>query len=248
MALIGIGVKQGRFTIDLSWIESLGLISSTEPAPKPVTHDVTVQNAAAEAHSPSLEAPSVAAANATANRASSPRQLPTPDPPARPSRPSIPLPQPRQGSIADLAHSSSTAEASVVQIEKSPLPSETELEQKMALVRELYEDNYRNAKTTAEKIELAKLMHRDGQATTDDAAGRYALWQVAHDIFTREGEYALALGIVDNLNAHYLDIDSNRLKSKSLRDSATHVSAAQDQQFLGCSHLGGYDLRTTRSV
>ncbi len=30
-----------------------------------------------------------------------------------------------------------------------------------------------------------------------------ALWQVAHDIFTREGEYALALGIVDNLNAHY---------------------------------------------
>ena len=118
----------------------------------------------------------------------------------------------------------------------------------MALVRELYEDNYRNAKTTAEKIELAKLMHRDGQATTDDAAGRYALWQVAHDIFTREGEYALALGIVDNLNAHYLDIDSNRLKSKSLRDSASSSVRCADQQFLGCSHFGCYELRTARSI
>ncbi len=102
----------------------------------------------------------------------------------------------------------------------------------MALVRELYEDNYRNAKTTAEKIELAKLMHRDGQETTDDSAGRFALWQVAHDIFTREGEYALALGIIDNLNAHYADIDSNSRKAKSLRGSASHVSDARINSFL----------------
>ena len=53
----------------------------------------------------------------------------------------------------------------------------------MTLVRELYQDAYRNAKTDRQRIELARQMHRDGELTSDDAAGRFALWQVSRDIF-----------------------------------------------------------------
>ncbi len=113
---------------------------------------------------------------------------------------------------------------------KAPLPSESEVQEKLALIRDLYQDEYRDAQTPAQKISLAKLMHRVGQETTDDPIGRFALWRVARDIMTREGEFTSALAIVDNLDNHYLDVDASMLKVQTLRDTSDKVA---DSHFAG---------------
>lgn len=104
--------------------------------------------------------------------------------------------------------------------EKDPYPSESALAGKLSLIRDLYQQEYLTAKSSQQRIELARQMHRDGELTSDDPVGRFALWKVSRDIFTGQGRYADAMAIADNMAAFYQSVDAEQWKLDSLRDSS----------------------------
>jgi tetratricopeptide (TPR) repeat protein len=223
LAAIGYGIATGRLAIKPSILEAIGINSGppeqstaaqpAAPAPQAATTPLGVDT---PAQSPPVST-QVEKPAPDAGRAAMPDVVP---PPAVPER-----------SLGDLLHQPPAAADSAAVV-KSPLPSESELEPKLELIRELYQNEYRQATSSAQKVELAKLMHREGQETSDDPVGRFALWQVSRDILTREGEYESALAIVDNLAIHYQDFDALASKVSTLQDSASKVSDAPLAGFL----------------
>jgi tetratricopeptide (TPR) repeat protein len=104
--------------------------------------------------------------------------------------------------------------------QKAPYPSESALAEKLSLIRDLYQQQYLSAKTSQQRIELARQMHRDGEQTSNDPVGRFALWKVSRDIFTGQGRYADAMAIADNMAMFYQSVDAQQWKLDSLRDAS----------------------------
>ncbi|MFK8112716.1 MAG: hypothetical protein AB8B91_10955 [Rubripirellula sp.] len=219
LAMIGAGVWSGKFVLDYSRLKPLGIeIATSEPSPDALVDPTAEQKKQDEA---AVEISDEAT------------------PPNRDTKERVETPQPaleltdsmgdEPSSLPELAPPANNDQPKA---DKHPLPSDSELEQKRALIRELYQDEYVKAKTSLQKVELGKLLHREGQSTTDDPAGRFELWRISHDILTKEGEFALALAIVDNFHDHYNSIDATTLKTETLHDAAPRITSDRTPEFI----------------
>lgn len=220
LCLVAIGIWSGRFVLDFNRLKPLGIDVVSENTQPPKV-EVTPQNTTPRSTDKVMIEPDVEPEQSTS--ASEPAPEPSPSDP----KPTVPK---GSGNLGDLMHQQGQS----VEADKSkhPLPSTEELKEKRALISELYKSEYTKAKSPAQKVELGKLMHREGQSTTDDPVGRFELWRISREILTREGEFALALGIVDNFDDHYQSIDVTELKSESLIDSAKQVGRSQVKDYL----------------
>jgi hypothetical protein len=228
LGLIGIGLQQGQIVLDLSLLESLGLTGATQSPSSPESDTLAQAPPQRPTVQPSPPRPKTAAERETGSSdAPPPRPSSTKRTPTGPQRSEGTPPR----SLGDLVHSASGV-ATDRPIVKKPLPSESQLDEKLALIRELYEEEYLAANTRSTRIELARLMHREGQMTVDDPIGRFALWRVARDILTLEGEFAAAIAIVENLDAHYIDVDAKLLKVETIRNAAGQIADASLSRFL----------------
>jgi hypothetical protein len=218
LGLVGIGLWTGRFKLDFKRLEPLGIHIATKSDDAAESPQDLEPPGASQQTSPRNTDPAQTSVSESRGSSSAPR---TPATDTKPKQPN--------GNLSDPLN---PQPGTPNQIIKQPHPTDEELEKKRALIRELYQDEYRKAKTSAEKIELGKLMHREGQSTTDDPVGRFELWRIARDVLSREGEFALALAIVDNLEDHYTGVDSTNLKAETLLAASSRVTPARTDDFV----------------
>ena len=88
--------------------------------------------------------------------------------------------------------------------EKQPEPAGEILQRATGMVRELYQSERQEAKTEAQKGQLAGKVLQRAEETRDDPAGRYALLRLAYDLAVEAADGNLALDVVDRLVSLYV--------------------------------------------
>lgn len=89
--------------------------------------------------------------------------------------------------------------------------------QKAALddIRELYKDEYRNAKTSAQRIALAKKLVQHAIEFKNDAAGQFSLLRVAKDIALKADDAPTTVAAIDAMAARF-QVDGLQMTSSAL--------------------------------
>lgn len=99
------------------------------------------------------------------------------------------------------------------------VPDEAAQARALALVREVYEEDYQTAKTSADKTALAKKMIDQAAETVDDPVARFVLLRVARDMASKAGDADTAIDAVDRIARTY-DVDGTAMKVDSLLTAA----------------------------
>lgn len=121
-------------------------------------------------------------------------------------------------------------------VNKLPVPTEEEERTAQALVRDLYKADREKAKSSPQKIELAKKLLRDGLGTKDDPSGQYVLLKVAKDMAVQEGEIETAFQAIEGLAATF-EIDDLEMRTNAVSSAAKVVRTKQGQQQLASKAL-----------
>jgi formylglycine-generating enzyme required for sulfatase activity len=115
---------------------------------------------------------------------------------------------------------------------KAPVPDRAAQDRAEAVITNLFKDRYEKAKTDAAAAgELATLLLKEGRATTDDPALRFAALSQARDLAARAGNIALALDAVADLTRFYA-VDELTLKAAMLTAAAGKATTAEAAQAL----------------
>ena len=101
---------------------------------------------------------------------------------------------------------------------KLPVPSDAAQEQVLALIREVYKDDFAAAKTPEQKATLASKLIEKAAETNDDPASRFVLLKVARDLASQAGHLDVAFGAI-NWMALYYDIDARQMKLDALTNA-----------------------------
>ncbi|NQT36616.1 MAG: hypothetical protein HQ581_03955, partial [Planctomycetes bacterium] len=110
---------------------------------------------------------------------------------------------------------------------KEPVPKAADLRKALTLAREIFEADYAQAKTPAQKSELARKLIDQADKAPGDPAAQFVLLRVARDIAAEAGEAEVACVCIDSTGAKFA-IDVATLKIETLvRISQTATSAAQ---------------------
>lgn len=135
-----------------------------------------------------------------------------------------------------------------------PTPSEESIQKQKEFARKLFEEEYRQTKSTAARVALAKRVFLEGRRIENEPASTIALYQIAADMLAIEGEFSFALGIITHLSSEYKEIDTTSLKVKALMQAIPNVSSSQipglirstEQVCLACCRDG--EVETARAV
>ena len=138
-------------------------------------------------------------------------------------------PQVKRRSLGDLLHRQPEDLLSGNRVSRSPLPTAPEIVAKKERIRELYVDEYRKAKNSVERIDLAKTIFRDAKATKDDLVGRIAAWQLAVDIFVKDGKFSDALSVVITIAEHYDGFDKMSEQLRTIRKCSRYNYSPRDR-------------------
>ncbi len=232
LALVSAAIYQGRIKLDAFTSASVPTPAVVPPSPS-VEESGDAVSGQQPRQSPEPTSTDAAAGtnpDRTADEPTSSRPEMSPPPATQEDEPNTAA-RPKR-SLSDLMHGG-VSSAESVPVVPVPLPNENELTEKRNLIRELYAEEYQSAKTSKERLELAKLMHKEGENSSDDPVGRFTLWRIARDIMTLEGEFESAIGIVENIDKHYLDVDADGLKVETLKASFEHVARTRRDDYLG---------------
>ena len=104
---------------------------------------------------------------------------------------------------------------------KPGVPSADLLKEKMDVVRDLYQEQYRQAKDSSQKLAIAQDMVSTAHQTNDDDAGRFALLRVARDIFSGEHDYAGAEKAINAMDQYFDSVDTIGLRKDLLQSIGT---------------------------
>lgn len=96
---------------------------------------------------------------------------------------------------------------------RQPVPEASAQEESLGLIREVYREEYTNAKTVAEKAALAVKLLRVADQSKNDATGRYVLLRVARDLAAQAGDIPTVLKAIEQMGTHYA-IDTVGMKSE----------------------------------
>lgn len=99
-----------------------------------------------------------------------------------------------------------TAHSQLKPAAKAVVPDAAAQKAAAAIIADVYKPDYEKAKTSPQKIELAKKLFQEGEATKDDAVARFVLFRVARDIAAQQGDLLTALNIVNRMAGEF-DVD-----------------------------------------
>ena len=99
--------------------------------------------------------------------------------------------------------------------DRSPVPTQAAREGARKTVNELFGADLNSAKSPQQKSQFAERMLKEGLATKDDPAGKYALLDMARRVSEQSGDLDLCLRSCDRLAESY-DVTDYSLKEKSL--------------------------------
>lgn len=109
--------------------------------------------------------------------------------------------------------------------DKSPMPPAEAQAKALALVKEVYGQEWDAAKTSKERQSLANKLFQKATETTD-ATDCYVLLDVARQIAAQAGDAELAFKAIEAMSRRY-DVDAYRLKGAALAQAAKEASSAQ---------------------
>jgi len=127
----------------------------------------------------------------------------------------------------------SLAQAPADDADKLPVPDAAAQEQAQQLVREVYGEEYDNAKTAAEKTALAKKMLGQADETAGEPATQFVLLRVARDVAMGASDAETSLAAVDRI-AQAFDVDGMAMKEETLQ--AITKAARMSSQFKAVAH------------
>lgn len=109
--------------------------------------------------------------------------------------------------------------------EKSPIPPEAARRQALELIKDLFGNEWENAKTFEQKRALATKLLESTDESTDDA-NRYVLLEVAQDVAAEAGDAELAFRVIDTTADRY-DVDAFRLRGAVLSTAAKSATSRE---------------------
>jgi hypothetical protein len=112
--------------------------------------------------------------------------------------------------------------------EKLPVPGEKAQEEAQQLVREVYTKEQDRAKTSAEKVELARKMLDQADETATDPATRFVLLRTARHLASEACDAETSLAAVDRM-ARVFDVDGPAMQEETLQ--ALAEAARTSSQF-----------------
>ncbi len=92
-----------------------------------------------------------------------------------------------------------------------PVPTEEAGKSSLALVRDIYKQEWAKAKTAAEKQALAKKLVEESRKPQNDAVGRYALLQAAHQLALAADDATMAVDTAEE-TARLYEVDALDMK------------------------------------
>src|SRR5688500_14459762 len=98
---------------------------------------------------------------------------------------------------------STIAHVSAEEPQKLPLPDKETRATKSKAVEEIYHEEISTARTPDQKRALAVRLLADGIGTSDDAAGRYVLLQMACDLAAKSGDIETAFRAAEQTTEDY---------------------------------------------
>ena len=110
-----------------------------------------------------------------------------------------------------------------VDIRREP-PSEEQLEQASTIVRDLYSQEFKNAKLDKDKRDFAKKLIEDVERIEADSAGRFVLLRAARDIAAKAGDVTVAIDACDRLGREYR-VDILSMKLKALEQAVVNLAS-----------------------
>jgi len=146
--------------------------------------------------------------------------------------------------------------------DKSPIPSDEEQAKALALIKEVYGQEWEKAETPRQKHALATKLLQKARESTDDT-NRYVLFKVARDVAAQAGDAELAFKAIDAMASRY-DVEAYKMKgaalsraAKSASSSAQSVAvaklslqlvdeAAEKDDFVAAKYLGTLALDAAR--
>jgi len=122
-----------------------------------------------------------------------------------------------------------TAAAKAPPRRRVSMPSVAEQEKAMRLAEELFKDDLAKAKTTQEKMALARKFFDQAQAMKNADADAFVLYQMAKDLSIQCTDGVAAFGVVDALAERY-QIDPGRMKADVLREFLPKARTSAQKQ------------------
>jgi formylglycine-generating enzyme required for sulfatase activity len=175
-----------------------------EPSP-PIAKQKSTPPAAEQKPGPPATKPDLAPPAAKQPSPAPPAQQPTPpaEPPKAvpPAAAATPPPQPAAPPPAEKAAPPA----------RLPVPPKEARKKALAMVHDMYKEEWAKAKTAAEKQALARKLVEESRKTQGDDAGRYALLQAAHQLALEAGDATVAFQTVEELSRLY-DVDTLDMK------------------------------------
>ena len=112
------------------------------------------------------------------------------------------------------------------------VPDDAAQARRVALIREVYEQDYQTANTSADRTALAKKMVDQAGRTLDDPVARFVLLRVAHDMAAQAGDAETAVDAVDRLARAY-DVDADAMKADALVKAAANAKSTEARKGSG---------------
>lgn len=103
--------------------------------------------------------------------------------------------------------------------DKLPVPKQASLDAAERLVKDIFKGDYSKAKTSAEKLSLAKKLLEQGLATKDDPVGQFVLLREARDLAVEVGSVSVCLDVIEAVSGQF-DVDSKKLIADNLVKAA----------------------------
>jgi hypothetical protein len=112
---------------------------------------------------------------------------------------------------------------------KAAVPDEAAQKEAVALIRDVYKDEQKQATTPEKKSELAKKLIEKAGVTKDDPANQFVLLRIARDLAAQAGDCETALEAVSQL-AQGFAVDAVEMKVGVLVEVASVVTTKDEQQ------------------
>jgi hypothetical protein len=112
---------------------------------------------------------------------------------------------------------------------KAAIPADDAQKATVSVIAAVYKPDYEKAKTTPQKIELAKKLLNEGTATRDDVVGRFVLWRIARDIAAQQGDLALAFNAIGRMSEEF-EIDRIQMRIDAATVAVKVPKLAKDHQ------------------
>jgi hypothetical protein len=155
------------------------------------------------------------------------------------------------GGLADIPDSTNPESETTLTVRpvftQQPVPDEETLESARKTVRELFRDQFSEAKTPAAKHALARELFQQGIETDDNPAACYVLLQEAIDLAVEVGDFPSALRTIGDLSGRF-EVDRIDMALDVIREASGNVRLPSEAAQLteACMMLSEFSLEDSR--